>query len=312
MATLKQRLPPLSCLIAFEAASRHGNFSRAAEELASTQSAVSRQIKQLEDFYGTKLFERRHRDVALSEPGNYLAEIASATLGEVALASDHLRARRDSLNMFRIQIDAEHASSALIPLFQEFERTFPSIELDIMITANPQSLRFGTFDISFHSDVIELKHYERTPISDDWIVPVCSPEYAESLPSPCTGNDIAGARLLHYRNPLREYTNWQTYLRSFGIEAPATETGPIFSQYCGCFDSAERGAGIALGWYSQAKARLDAGRLVRVSDLCMPLPENFAIYTDNSSKRHPLTERIIAFFRKRVNLSLEENQYRAR
>ncbi|MBO6518681.1 MAG: LysR family transcriptional regulator [Rhodospirillales bacterium] len=312
MRNLKQRLPPLACLVAFEAASRHGSFSHAAEELASTQSAVSRQIKQLEGFFNIQLFERRHRDVVVTDRGRYLAEVVSETLGEIAMASDRLRMMRESRNIFRLRIDSDHANTVLIPHLQELEHRFPEIQLDVMITSNPLDFPFEAFDIGFHSYSMDYKHYTRTPISDDWIIPVCSPAFAESLPSPCTGEDIARARLLHYRNPLREWTDWRAFLSEFGVDTDKADMGPTFSQYSACFDAAENGLGIALAWFSQAKARLDQGSLVRVSECTMHLPKDFAIYSDDTTSTHASTEAVVNFFCNRVDLSLGENQYRVR
>ncbi len=271
---------------------------------------MSRQIKQLENFYGIQLFERRHRDVAITDRGRYLSEVVSMTLGEIAMTSDRLRMMRDSRSIFRIRIDSDHANTVLIPHLHDLERLFPDIQLDIMITSNPLDFPFEVFDIGFHSYLMDYRHYTRTPISDDWIIPVCSPAFAEKLPRPCTGEDIVRARLLHYRNPLREWTDWRTFLATFGFQSEHADTGPTFSQYSACFDAAENGAGIALGWFSQAKTRLDEGRLVRISEYTMHLPEDFAIYSDETTTTHPSTEAIVNFFRRRAELTLEADQYR--
>lgn len=302
----------MACLTAFEAAVRHGNFSHAANELASTQPAVSRQIKQLEDFLGVPLFERRHRDVVVTEHGRYLAEIVSVTLGEIASASDRLRMTASTRDVFRIQVEAEHANSAVLPHLPELGLRYPGVHFDILMSANPVEIPSAPFDIAFHTDPMELKNHTRTAVSDEWIIPVCSPAFAETLPAAFTGADIANARLIHYQNPYREYTNWYSFLAPFGITIPDDSEGPTFSQYAGSLSAAEHGAGIALGWYSQAKARLETGRLVRVSDLSMYLPDGFGIYTDDRCRTHPMTASVIDFFCNKIEHALGEDQYRVR
>src|SRR5215469_14537847 len=125
---MSRRLPPLNALRVFEAAARAESFSMAAEELCVTHGAVSRQVRQLEDWLGLDLFERRGRRVLLTASGRaYLSEV-SAALDRIALAtSEQLRSKRQQI--VRVNAPTTFALRWLLPQLSSFQLTNPAVEI---------------------------------------------------------------------------------------------------------------------------------------------------------------------------------------
>ena len=133
MPNRRYRLPPLAFFQGFEAAARNLSFTKAAEELLITQSAVSRQVKALEDHLGVALFERRQRALALTENGHALYRVATDVLGRLQAAADQLRASGQTPQL-SLTTTTGFASLWLIPRLQRFTRLHPDVDVRISAT----------------------------------------------------------------------------------------------------------------------------------------------------------------------------------
>ncbi|MEM0922664.1 MAG: transcriptional regulator GcvA [Pseudomonadota bacterium] len=261
----RTRLPPLTALRAFEAACRHMSFAKAAEELFVTPAALSYQIKSLEEHFGTALFLRMNRAIALTEAGETLRPFIAE--GFIAL-TDGARAVERMLDTSTLTLTAGPAFTAkwLAPRMFLFAEAHPEIELRFVASLKildfardgiEAAIRFGThgYEGCFHEVLIS-----------DWVTPYCTPELAEMLSSPA---DILKHPLIHddslryvpFEGEGPGFPGWERWLSAMGVTGDASH-GPRFSNADHAIDAASEGGGIVLGRSSLIERDMARGRLV--------------------------------------------------
>src|SRR5262245_61385684 len=142
------RLPALDLLVGFESAARHLSFTKAGEELFLTQSAVSRQIKELEDQLGAALFERRHRALVLTEAGQQFYASAAQVLATMRAATERLRAHSGRRRPLSVTTTSSFAALWLIPRLAGFTRDHPGIDVRITADSRVQDLERDGLDLA--------------------------------------------------------------------------------------------------------------------------------------------------------------------
>lgn len=177
------RLPPLNAIKAFHAASRHLNFSRAAEELGVTQGAVSKQILALEDFIGAKLFERVANGLELTDEGQSLKNITLPAFDMLISGFSRFERREPRSQKVRIATLASFAASALAPRLDRLEAAFPEVELEILSTDRliNHAREEVDFSIRYGRGVAEDMVCE--PIGSAELIPVKHRDYDIDSPS---------------------------------------------------------------------------------------------------------------------------------
>jgi LysR family transcriptional regulator, glycine cleavage system transcriptional activator len=273
-------LPSLDALRVFEVTARRLNFSKAAEELHVTQSAISHRIRELERQLQTRLFQRGHRSLQLTPAGRTLADGIQRGLGTIreALASLDNRQPKSTLN---VSVLTSFATRWLTPRLADFHQRFPRI--DLMLQADDRlvdlasygvdaSIRFGSGDYPGMS-VVRL--------FGDSTVPVCSPSLAEKFGPIRKPADIVRCPLLHdtyaeHNVHSESGADWYTWLRRVGAGDVPNVGGLRFSNANLAIDAAANGMGFALARVSLLGSDLRTGRLV------CPLPftvaTNFSYY----------------------------------
>ena len=243
----RNALPPLDLLVGFEAAARHLSFTKAGEELFLTQSAVSRQIKELEEQLGVALFQRRHRALALTPEGQQFYAAAAQVLVTMRVATDRLRTRGGRQ---AIALTTTHSFAALwlIPRLAGFTRAHP--EADVRITADTrvQDLERDGLDIAIRHGPPSLAGPNAIRLFGERVFPVCSPELLarKQLKKP---EDLKNHVLLQYDDPdgRHPWLHWKTWLEVAGI-AELRPAGTLsFSGYEQIIPAAVAGHGVALG-----------------------------------------------------------------
>lgn len=278
---MSRRLPSLNALRAFEAAARHLSFSRAADELCVTQSAISRQIKALETYLGVPLFRRLTRVVELTDAGKEYLPITRDAFDRIEQATLRLMeySHRDVLT---ISVLPTLAMRWLIPRLPHFTAAHPDIEVR-MITSI-QAVNFGREDIDFAIRVgrpPELTNLRNGPRIDlemveDWtnvraemfmpdvLVPVCSPKLLNGS-NPLRGpQDLPKHTLLH--NATRAHA-WPDWGRAVGWYFEGMEKGPSFGHFFMCLQAAVEGRGVAIIPRTLFETDLAIGNLVVPFDL---------------------------------------------
>src|ERR1044071_5120131 len=197
----RNALPALDLLVGFEAAARHLSFTKAGEELFLTQSAVSRQIKELEEQLGVELFQRRHRALALTDAGKLFYASAAQVLTTMRAATDRLRAQAGKKGL---SVTTTHSFAALwlIPRLAGFTRSHPGIDVRIMAdTRGPDPQRDGP-DLAVPHGPASLAGSSGVGRRGERVFPVCSPKLRRDRPKPRREpQDLRYHCLLQYDDP---------------------------------------------------------------------------------------------------------------
>ncbi len=255
---MQRRLPPLNSLRAFESAARLLSFTRAADELAVTQSAVSHQVKTLEDWAGLPLFRRDGRAVALTEAAAKFLPAVTLALDQLALAGRKLQAVDPGQGWLTVAVMPSFAGKWLVPRLSTFRAKHPNIDV-WLATFEAQTGALGAdVDIAIRYGREEWAGTGLTSIKilSEELFPVCAPAMAAQLQEP---TDLARATLLH--DELRE--DWAMWLRTAGVTTVDATRGPGFDDSGLLIQAAIEGLGVALGRSVLVKGDLEAGRLVR-------------------------------------------------
>lgn len=245
---------PLNALRAFEAAARHQNLTRAADELCVSQAALSHQIKALETRLGVTLFQRLPRGVALTEEGTALWPQINEAFERIGLAMDRF-AGGHSRQVVTMGVVGTFATGWLLPRLPAFSAAHPDIELRISTHNNLVDLAGEGLDLAIRFGEGDWPGQARTPLLSAKFSAVCTPALAQALEHP---RDLARACLLRsYRND--EWPRWLAAAEAAGVEA----RGPVFDSSITLASAAAGGAGVALLPLDMFGHELGSGRLLQ-------------------------------------------------
>ena len=258
----RRRLPPLNALRAFEAAARHMNFSRAADELSVTPGAVSQQIQNLEDYIGGPLFKRTSKGLLLTDAGQTALPALREAFDRLAEAASLLTASTDGRRL-TVSTAPSFASKWLMPRLGGFEAAHP--EVDVWLQAGFDLVDFATgeVDLAIRYGSGRYPALETTRLMGESVIPVASP--ALLAEKPIEGpEDLAQHILLHDGSPDSDEScpDWPMWLAARALRDIDGGRGPRFNQSSLCIEAAAAGRGVALAKRTLAQADIDAGRLV--------------------------------------------------
>jgi DNA-binding transcriptional LysR family regulator len=260
----RNALPALDLLVGFEAAARHLSFTRAGAELFLTQSAVSRQIKELEDQLGVELFQRRHRALALTDAGKSFYASAAQVLTTMRAATDRLRAQAGKKGL---SVTTTHSFAALwlIPRLAGFTRSRPGVDVRIMADTRVQDLDRDGLDLAIRHGPASLAGSSAVRLMGERVFPVCSPKLLKDKSKPLREpQDLRYHCLLQYDDPegRHPWLHWKTWLEVERI-ADLRPAGTLsFSGYEQIIPAAIAGHGVGLGRSPLVKDLLASGELV--------------------------------------------------
>jgi LysR family glycine cleavage system transcriptional activator len=278
----RSRLPLLNALKAFEAAARLGSFTRAAEELNVTHGAVSRQVRLLEDWLGTRLFLRTSRNAAPTQVGTELLAEAGPALDRLAAVSHRLREPMPSARLLRVSALPTFAMRWLIPRLPEFQRDHPGLELRIVTASTPAE--------QFRMDVDVVISGPSRP--SGWVgerflgearLPVLSPELMEKVPLQ-TAADLERHTLLHAAT-LREA--WPRWLAAANVPDLKPAREQVFEHFYFAIQAALEGLGVIMGPVALIADELRAGRLLAPIRDPVLKTRGYFFYTPEASRDAP-------------------------
>ncbi len=262
-------LPPLAAIRVFEAAARHLSFTKAAAELGMTQAAVSYAVRGLEEQLGAKLFQRRHRQVLLTEAGERFH-------ADVSLGLSHIRKSAEDL---RLQATGGHVTLAastafgsfwMMPRLQQFRDELPGIDLRIQTADRDLDIIAEGIPLGVRGGVPrDWPDYHSLSLSDEEIFPVAGPSYLAKFGMPKTVEELATHRLIHLEEPYREAPNWDEWFASAGTSLRNAERGLRINDYALVIQAVMEGQGISLGWRHLVERLVASGLLVPVTDHVM-------------------------------------------
>ena len=265
-------MPSLDLLKGFESAARHLSFTRAAEELFLTQSALSRQMQTLEEQLGLPLFERRHRQLLLTEAGQVLHAAAKSVLEEIAQAVSAIR-RDQAAQPLTVSTNQPFASLWLIPRLSRFRERHP--EVDVYISADNRivDLERERIDLAVRYCGEATVPAGSIRLFGERIMPVCSPALAADRMRPLKRpEDLANHVLLAIDDERGRFPwlNWSAWLAAIGIDRLTPAGSLKFNHFDQVIQAAIDGQGVALG----REPLID--RLIHQRKLVAPFRDRYA------------------------------------
>lgn len=279
------RLPSLTGLRAFEAAARHLSFTKAAEELNVTQTAISHQIKRLEDELGLRLFVRQNRTLTLTaEARDYLPGIRAA-FQDLRLATERLK-RKENANVLTVSTITSFATKWLVPRLSRFQELHPSI--DVRVTTS-------TALVDFARDGVDVGiRYGRghwQGLRADWLLadelfPVCSPALLKGDPPLRKPEDLAHHTLLHTTHDMED--DWRVWLTAAGLPANLSrQPGLTFDLQFMTVQAAIDGLGVAIGRTAIVESDIAKGRLVVPFEMTLPIDAGYYLVCPHAAADTP-------------------------
>ncbi|WP_341702292.1 transcriptional regulator GcvA [Ferrovibrio sp.] len=259
-----RRLLPLNALKAFEAAGRHLNFTAAAEELSVTLSAISHQIRQLEELLGVPLFHRTKKGLVLSTEGQLILPDVQEGFDHLASALSKLEARRGE-GTLTVSMLSTFAMRWFIPRLPRFEAQYPDIEVRITTSIKPADLEREGIDCAIRHGDGHWPGVSATRLFSESLVPVAHPKFTKGKDAVHKPPDLKGRKLLHSQNRRED---WRIWLNAAGIKDKAIDpnSGPVFETRSYAIQAAVQGMGIAIMDPELAAEEIAAGRLVKLFD----------------------------------------------
>ena len=277
MQSLKKLLPSASALVVFEAAGRHENFSRAADELSMTQAAVSYAVRTLETQLGVPLFNRSHRAVALTETGARFHADVSAGLARIQKSAELIRAKGREANV-TLSASSAFASMWVLPRMAKLRRDLPDIDLRIQTSVRDLELDEEGIPLGVRGgDPAAWPNYHAALLAPEVVNAVASPSFIESHGMPDGMAALAQLRLIHLEEPARVACDWKEWFESAGYEYRPQSRPLTINDYVLVIQAALAGEGVALGWHHLIERQMASGALVPVSDHVLKTGSDFHV-----------------------------------
>ncbi|MGB3431248.1 LysR substrate-binding domain-containing protein [Achromobacter sp.] len=253
-------LPPLNAVRTFEAAGRLASISEAAAELCVTPSAVSRQIRLLEEHLGRKLFYRQHRAIVLTPTGKqYLADVAKSLVALRRATSVAMKPQRQAT--FTIRAPHSIAMRWLLPELAKFRVQYPDIDVKLHTSLTPPDFECEDLDAGIVLGRGDWKGGLSYMLLRNELIPVCSPEKGRRLRTP---KDLVGETLLHVFGRPDDWTAW---LRAAKVRGIDIDRGMKYESSALAYEAALEGYGVAIAQKGLIDRDLREGRLVAPFDL---------------------------------------------
>ncbi len=289
-----RRLPNFSALRAFEAAARHQNFSRAAEELHLTHGAISHQVRALEQELGLPLFVRSGRNVQVTPDGLRFALQLSKSFADIAAATEALRPASASRRLTISSIPS-FAARWLAPRLGRFIERHPEFEVVLQSSGQLQDLARDAIDVGIRFGRGNYPGLVVQRLMGDTYYPVVSPHYrAGDLPA--TPPALAQANLLRSVEP------WTPWFRAAGLTLAEPSGGLMFEDLSMLIRSAVDGDGVALVRHVVVMQELASGQLLRLFDIAAPCADEYYFVSTPASARRPQVQAFQAWLLEEVEL----------
>ncbi|MFN4099344.1 MAG: transcriptional regulator GcvA [Pararhodobacter sp.] len=275
------KLPPLNALRSFEVAGRLGSFTQAAEELHVTPGAVSRQIKNLEQYLGLDLFERGARDVVLTPSGRQYLEVAANVFGDLHSATEQLMARGRNRPL-HIWSSMTFSMRWLVPRLTKYYSEHGGLDVFLTTSLKPVDFRNGDIDIAIRYGTGQWPGVTPHLLVRTDLIPVCSQTYQQENRI----SELSDLRGLTFLHSLIRLDDWHNYLQAAGLENIDAYRGMRFESSALAYQAAEQGLGLALGQRALVQDDLDSGRLVAPLEFSIASNGGFyLIYPEGAERR---------------------------
>jgi LysR family glycine cleavage system transcriptional activator len=255
-----------NALRAFEAAARHASVSGAAIELSVTHSAVSHQIKLLEQSLGVSLFQRTNRGLIISAHGESLLPVLMQSFDAISLALDDIRSH-DHDDAIRVTTTPSFASKWLVPRLGDWYSESAAARVHLQPSLGILDFESQKIDFAIRCGIPPWPDHEHEFFMPIHLVPVCSPEYLDKHGSLRDPVDALDHTLIHADIGNHDLGDeWRDWLQGCGAESPAKMQGLSFHDPALAMQAATDGLGLAIGYQELIDRDLQLGKLVSASD----------------------------------------------
>lgn len=284
---MRRRIPGIEALVAFEAAALHLNFTRAADSLSLTQSAVCKQIASLEDYLGVPLFNRVKKRISLTEAGAIYAKRVSEDLDRLERDTISLMSHRGERNVLELAVIPTFGARWLIPRLAHFHAANPGITINLTTRSDPFVFTETPFDAAIHFGSPVWPGAVSHPLFGEEMIPVCSPELLRNQPC-STPRDLARLPLLHQVN---RHAAWQRWFAVAGVRDVDVMGGPRFDLFSMLVEAACAALGVALVPRFLALSELVSGQLVAPFDIALHSETGYHLVYPDLPSTNPALKR---------------------
>ena len=281
---MRRTIPASHTLLCFEAAARHGSFTRAAQELSLTQSAISRQVSTLESSLGATLFERTRHGVELTPTGRAYAQRVARRLRDIEQDALEIRTRHTAQNDLRLACVATFAAQWLIPRLVGLRQKHPGLTVHIETRTRPFLFADSAFDAAIFAGTREqVERWAGTrsiALCDENVVPVCHPAL---LGKRSSISPKALAQLPLLQQSTRPHA-WQDWFEALGVDAPVAQQGPRYELFSMSCAAAASGLGVALVPRLLIESALARGELVIAHPTPLPSQRHYFLLTPDEAE----------------------------
>jgi LysR family glycine cleavage system transcriptional activator len=291
---MARRLPPLNALRAFEASARLGSFVAAAAELRVSAAAVSQQVRRLEQYLDTTLFQRLTSGLVLTDQGrDYLPELSAGfeLLGE---STARLRTRRAD-GLLTVTTLAAFANGWLLPRMQRFRERAPRVDLVLKTSRAIMDFRRDAIDLAIRFSAAPGRGLQGELLCREELFPVASPALFRGGPIPDTLGALAAYPLLHDTDagPEQPWQGWRGWFERAGLATGVTGRGLQFSDSVVLMGAALAGLGVAIGRGPHVAPLLARGQLVRVTQESWLAPWSYYLVAPAAHFRRPVVRTFV-------------------
>lgn len=277
-----RNLPPMAALAGFEAAARLSSFSLAADELNMTQSAISHQVRALEEHLGQPLFKRLNRRVELTDAGHDFHETVADALETLRLGVRRLGFYSKPGSVV-LAMPPSFAAGWYMPRLAKLRAEHPDMEPWLLTTEREMNLAEAEVDIMVARGRGSWDGMVSLSLFTDKVWPMCAPSMRREMPTSVDATTLLDWPMLHDETE----DDWQKWFLAEGVERTDLVKGLNFSDPGLMLDAAARGLGVCLGSLTFAAERLARGELVLVGDRGMSASKPFLMVAHPRHLRRP-------------------------
>ncbi|MEM5456299.1 LysR substrate-binding domain-containing protein [Paraburkholderia rhynchosiae] len=290
----------MTALIEFEAVARLGSFTLAANEIGVTQAAVSRQIRELEDGLGVRLFHRLHRSNILTSEGEALYNIVSTSLRNIAGGLDRL-SRGSEPQELVLATTAAFSHFRLLTKLSGLRELMPHLTIRLTTQMFMADLRQKEIDVAVRYGDGKWQDGTSFLLFEEEVFPVCSPQWLEAHGTPGSLKELAESSLIDYDSTSEGWMAWEEWFRAVGTVPTQMNFSFRCTLYTDAIMAARHGQGVALGWARLLQDLLASGELVRVTDESFKVKDAYYAVVPHGRSISPTVEKLIDWMRREAS-----------
>lgn len=299
---MKRKMPALNALRAFEVAGHTGSFTRAAEVLHVTQSAVSRQVRQLETQLGEALLLRRHHHLELSATGRLLLQALKLSFDRIELTVRSIQ-EKTHLKRLRVNVPPTFASRWLMPRLQSLRAAAPELELTVTTSLKDDLVESGALDCAVRFGDGEWDGLDNQLLMNERHIAVCAPALLGGRAEPV--EDLGAFTLLHVlASSDQRYLTWQHWLKAAHIDDVDLGGGYEFDLLDHAIRAAVDGLGVTMADRHMISRELRQGTLVPLREIEVDGHQSYWLVTRTGQDDAPQ----VALFRDWLHRQIEERE----